>query len=118
MGTKRRFTDSEKMEIIESHLSGASIYSLSKKYSLHSAQIYEWLYHYGIKKKQTDIAMGTTGKSESVRVEELQKEVRQLRKELAEEKLRSIAYDKMIDVAEEMFHLAIRKKAGTKQSKR
>ena len=34
---------------------------------------------------------------------------------LENEKLRAQAYDTMIDVAEEMFNIPIRKKAGTKQ---
>jgi site-specific recombinase XerD len=56
--------------------------------------------------------------SESETVASLRKELRQLRKSLAEEHLRSIAYAKMIDIAEEMYHIEIRKKAGTKQSER
>ena len=114
----RKFTDREKLNIIEEHLSGSSIYSLCKKYLLYSGQIYQWLYDYGIEKKKTEKEMTSTKQSESEMVQDLRKEVRQLRKELAEEKLRSLAYDKMIDVAEEMFHIEIRKKAGTKQSKR
>ena len=38
-----------------------------------------------------------------------------LRTALKHEKLRAQAYDTMIDVAEEMFNIPIRKKAGTKQ---
>ena len=114
----RKITDREKLQIIEEHLSGSSIYSLCKKYSLYSSQIYSWLSQYGIEKKKTDIEMMIRKESESDRIQLLQKELRQLRKELAEEKLRSLAYDKMIDVAEEMFHIEIRKKVGTKQSKR
>ena len=38
-----------------------------------------------------------------------------LRTELKHEKLRAHAYDTMIDVAEEMFNIPIRKKADTKQ---
>ena len=38
-----------------------------------------------------------------------------LRKELRSQKLRAEALDTMIDVAEEMFGIPVRKKAGTKQ---
>ncbi len=48
-------------------------------------------------------------------VQELQKEVLELRKQLAEEKLRADAYDEMINVAEGKFNIKIRKKAGAKQ---
>ena len=48
-------------------------------------------------------------------VQELQKEVLELRKRLAQEKLRADAYDEMINVAEGKFKIKIRKKAGAKQ---
>lgn len=47
--------------------------------------------------------------------DKLRAEVTRLRKELRQEKLRSAALDTMIDVAEEMFNIPVRKKAGTKQ---
>ncbi|MFT6807181.1 MAG: transposase [Saprospiraceae bacterium] len=40
--------------------------------------------------------------------------VKQLRKQLEEEKLKAIAYSKMIDIAEEEFNISIRKKCNTK----
>ncbi|MCR5709667.1 MAG: transposase [Bacteroidales bacterium] len=48
-------------------------------------------------------------------VQELQKEVLELRKRLIQEKLRADAYDEMINVAEGKFKINIRKKAGAKQ---
>ena len=48
-------------------------------------------------------------------VQELQKEVLELRKRLVQEKLRADAYDEMINVAEGKFNIKIRKKAGAKQ---
>ena len=42
-------------------------------------------------------------------------ENKRLQEALELEKLRSRAYDTMIDVAEEKFNIPIRKKAGTKQ---
>lgn len=45
----------------------------------------------------------------------LKSEIARLQGELEREKLRAHAYDTMIDVAEEMFNIPIRKKAGTKQ---
>ncbi len=45
----------------------------------------------------------------------LRAEVTRLRKELRQEKMRAEALDTMIDVAEEMFNIPVRKKAGAKQ---
>ena len=54
-------------------------------------------------------------KSKEEQIKELKAQLKQKEKELELEKLRAHAYDKMIDVAEEMFNIPIRKKAGTKQ---
>ena len=47
----------------------------------------------------------------------LRKEVLELKKQLYNETMRADFYDTMIDVAEEMFGIEIRKKADTGQSK-
>ena len=47
--------------------------------------------------------------------DKLRAEVTRLRKELREQTMRAEALDTMIDVAEEMFNIPVRKKAGTKQ---
>jgi hypothetical protein len=49
-------------------------------------------------------------------VRQLKLEIKCLKAELAQEKLKARAYDTLIDVAEEMFQIPIRKKPGTKQS--
>ena len=61
-------------------------------------------------------AKPSSGMPEQRLVEELQalrRENARLEKELRYEKMMSHAYDTMIDVAEEMFNIPIRKKAGT-----
>lgn len=45
----------------------------------------------------------------------LQERIKALEKELEQSKLRGVALDTMIDVAEDQFKIEIRKKAGTKQ---
>lgn len=47
--------------------------------------------------------------------DKLRAEITRLRKELRQEKMRADALDTMIEVAEEMFNIPVRKKAGTKQ---
>ena len=47
--------------------------------------------------------------------DKLRAEITRLRKEVRQEKMRADALDTMIDVAEEMFNIQVRKKAGTKQ---
>ena len=51
-------------------------------------------------------------------VEELKLEIEQLKHQLEYEKLKSQAFDTMIDIAEQEFKISIRKKSGAKQSKK
>ena len=61
--------------------------------------------------------MGANKKrEESDEIRALKAENKRLKARLAEAQLAAKAYDTMIDVAEEMFHIPIRKKPGTKQS--
>ena len=46
---------------------------------------------------------------------ELEERVRQLEAALANEKLKTMALEKLIDVAERDLHVSIRKKSGSKQ---
>ena len=48
-------------------------------------------------------------------VQALQAELARVKEELRKEKLRADAYDTMIDIAEDMFKVPIRKKAGAKR---
>ena len=57
----------------------------------------------------------TTSSEDSASITALLLENERLRTALKHEKLRAQAYDTMTDVAEEMFNIPIRKKAGTKQ---
>jgi len=45
----------------------------------------------------------------------LQEKIASLEQQLKKEKLRAVAYDTMIDIAEKKFNIPIRKKAGAKQ---
>ena len=51
----------------------------------------------------------------SDKVKALQAELVRVKEELRKEKLRADAYDTMIDIAEDMFKVPIRKKAGAKR---
>jgi len=48
-------------------------------------------------------------------VQALQAEVASLKRQLRDEKMRADAYDMMIDLAEEVFKIPIRKKSGAEQ---
>ena len=93
-----------------------------EKYHLSSRQIlFNWMDKYVNEKElvslqdETNPSDPMAKKSPEDRVKELEAENKKLQKALELEKLRSKAYDTMINVAEETFNIPIRKKSGTKQ---
>jgi transposase-like protein len=103
---------------------------LAKKYGVNRTTINRWvLVHQGIhdiprshKQISYDLQQKTLGKKSKqvvqVHQSELEKKVELLEKQLEWEKLRSLALDTMITVAERELNIDIRKKPGTKQSEK
>jgi transposase-like protein len=104
--------------------------ALAKKYNISRSTINKWvLVHQGIhdiprshKQITYDLQQKTLGKKSKQVVpehqSELEKKIELLEKQLEWEKLRSLALDTMITVAERELQIDIRKKPGTKQSEK
>lgn len=102
--------------------------ALAEKYGVTRTTINRWvLVHQGIhdlprsqKQVSYDLQQKTLGKKSKQAVSghqsELEKKMELLEKQLEWEKLRSLALDTMINVAERELQIDIRKKPGTKQS--
>ena len=90
---------------------------IAEKLSLKKSTVSFWIRTFAeqtaIENMRRDLQI--TSDSLPTEVQELQKEVLELRKRLVQEKLRADAYDEMINVAEGKFKIKIRKKAGAKQ---
>ncbi|HQZ51788.1 MAG TPA: helix-turn-helix domain-containing protein [Chitinophagaceae bacterium] len=104
--------------------------ALAKKYNVSRSTINKWvLVHQGIhdiprsyKQITYDLQQKTLGKKSKQIIPEhqsdLEKKIELLEKQLEWEKLRSMALDTMINVAERELQIDIRKKPGTKQSEK
>ena len=120
---KFKFTDEDRIAIVAEYVSGhVPASQIVEKYHLSNRQIlFNWMDKFVNEKElvslpdETNPSDPMAKKSPEDRVKELEAENKQLQKALELEKLRSKAYDTMIDVAEETFNLPIRKKPGTKQ---
>lgn len=118
-----KFTEEDKMAIVAEYVQGHIPASqIVEKYHISSRQVlFNWMDKYVNEKElvslqdETNPSDPMAKKSPEDRVKELEAENKQLQKALELEKLRSKAYDTMIDVAEETFNIPIRKKSGTKQ---
>ena len=116
---RKRISQEEKMEIVRLHyLEGVSQSELARRYGTAQSVVWRIIRTFASENDKSALLMGKNAKiSESEELEALRKENLELRKKLYDETMRADFYDTMIDVAEEMFNIEIRKKAGTGQSK-
>jgi transposase-like protein len=121
MKTVKGIDDALRLQIIKEHLSGASKGSLVRKYKLKYPQrITGWMRTFGLEESISAVPEGfmkhRKTEEEGDELRQLKLEIKRLKVELASARLTAKAYDTLIDVAEEMFQIPIRKKPGTKQS--
>jgi len=120
---KYTFNDEDRIAIVSEYISGhVPAKQIVEKYHLSSRQVlFGWMDKFVNEKElvslqdETNPSDPMAKKSPEERVKELEAENKQLQQALELEKLRSKAFDTMIDVAEETFNIPIRKKSGTKQ---
>ena len=124
---KRKINDeTAKMSIVREYIeTGLPASDIASKYGLSGPIVlYAWVDKYLSRKDflslepETDNPTEMAKKTKQQLEDELKKakeENRRLKEALELEKLRSRAFDTMIDVAEKNFNIPIRKKAGTKQ---
>lgn len=124
----RRFSKTFKIEVATRYLRGECSYrSLAKELGVGKTQIFNWVHNFAeeinatpaeeMKKSpvQPNKHENTTGHTSTDELEALRHELEQTRKELAYERMRATAYDRMIEIAENRWNIEIRKKAGAKQ---
>jgi transposase-like protein len=89
-----------------------SIKEAIEHFDVNGRTIYDWISHYSLGKEVSLSHMTPQEKQEKVLLE---KRIKELEKALEYAKLKNIAVETMIDIAEEQFRITIRKKAGPKQ---
>jgi transposase-like protein len=116
MVTYNDYTDSFRREIVREVKSGhLSKEQASRKYSIkgHST-VTNWIRKF----EGRDLTNHRMPKLEKSTKKDLIKRLKELERQLEDEKIRSEGLSKMIDIAEDQLNIEIRKKSGTKQSKR
>ena len=116
---KKHLREETKMEIVHDYYLGAlNKTHLAEKYGVGWETVHKIIRKFAAENDKSALLMGKhTTDSLSEENKALRKEVLELKKRLYDETMRADFYDTMIDVAEEMFGIEIRKKAGTGQSK-
>lgn len=111
----KRYSDEFKRKVIDEVLTGQISKEVARrKYGIGgSTTVLKWIRKFeGLK----PIRLVMSEKREKTK-EELELEIEQLKHQLDYEKLRSEAFDTMLDIAEKEFKVPIRKKSGAKQSR-
>ena len=112
---RRTFSDAEKLELINEYLaSGESKEVFQTKRHLGHNNLSRWMLTFGISTPTKPVSM-IKSKEEDTYAKQLQEEIARLKKELEYERLRSKAFETMIDIAEDELNVNIRKKSGAKQ---
>lgn len=117
---KRKYlSEEERMAIIREHyLEGTNFSQLSQKYGVHKSTISINISKFAASNNKSALLMKNRPQdNQSEEIKALREEVLDLKKRLYNETMRADFYATMIDVAEGMFNIEIRKKAGTGQSK-
>ena len=116
------YSDEFKFKVVQEYLnSDLSQKELNEKYSIGGRNsISKWMLKFGLREKsefhRPKRATMPKGKVKTSEERALEAKIKELEKALEYEKLRSLALDTMIDVAEQNLKISIRKKPGAKQS--
>lgn len=115
----QKYTEDFRIAVVKEYVAGGiSKRALCKKYSIpQQCTLDYWIRKFvGTDKNESPMKKEKAPQSEeSEEIKRLRQELKEAKLALYQEKMRADAYDTMIDVAEEMFRIPIRKKAGTKQ---
>ena len=118
----RSYSDMEKLRILEEFKkSGESMAKFQRNYGLGHCTLSKWMTKFGLSFDKKEVLMATieeknkptNNKSTHERI--LEAKIKQLEQELKDEKLKSLAYKTMIEIAEEELGVDISKKAGAKR---
>ena len=108
-----------KSEIVKSfYLEGESGSSISRRMGISQSSVSRIIRNFAASNDKSGLLMKNKP-TDSLAEENkaLRAEILELKKKLHQETMRADFYDTMVDVAEEMFNIEIRKKADTGQSK-
>lgn len=114
-----RFPEELKLEIVRDYLlNGIGQSRIAENYGISQQSVSKIIRNFAASNDKSVLLMkNRPTDSQADEIKALREEVLELKKELHQETMRADFYDTMVDVAEEMFNIEIRKKAGTGQSK-
>ena len=118
-GKRKHLSIEEQESIIRAYyLEGASKNSLVRKYQSSFSAVLRVIRNFAASNDKSALLMKNKPvDNQAEEIKALQHEVLDLKKKLYDETMRADFFETMVEVAEDMFDIAIRKKAVTGQSK-
>lgn len=113
---RRRFSESFKRKKVQEIESGqVKISEICRVYQIRKQSVYKWLQKYGSMQQKKERLIVET-ESDTLKVIELQRRVAELERIIGQKQIEIDFKDKMIDLAEEVYHVDIKKKFCTRPS--
>ena len=113
--TVRNFSEHFKLQKVREIETGkTSISDLSKQYQVSRTSVYRWLNEFGLMRDKKERLVVET-QSDTRELLELKKKVAELERIVGQKQILLDFKDKMIDIAEEMYGIDIKKKFSTEQ---
>jgi len=115
------YTDDFKLKVVQEYLlSDATFAVLQKKYGIKSGHsLTQWIRKFDLappSKSQIELEKAMKEQNQiTPREQELELKIKSLEKELDKERLRTLALNTMIDIAERDLKIKVRKNSGAKQ---
>lgn len=112
----RHFSTNFKIaKVREIELGRSTVIEISRQYEVATTNVYRWLSKFGsVKKKKERIIVETD--SDTKELLSLKKKIAELERIIGQKQILLDFKDKMIELAEETYHVDIKKKFSTKQS--
>lgn len=112
----RYFSESfkrKKVQEIEKNI--CTVIEVSREYEVSSTAVYKWLYKYS-RNRQRGVKQIVEAVSDTRKIQELKAKIKDLEQMLGQKQFEIEFKEKMIDIAEEMYNIDIKKKLGSQRS--
>jgi transposase-like protein len=111
----RHFSESFKVKKVQEIERGITrISEICKEYEVSDTSVRKWILKYSTMKKKAERLIVET-KSDTQKILDLKKQIAELERLLGQKQIQLEFKDTMIEIAEEMYKIDIKKKLGTKE---
>lgn len=112
----RYFSESfrkKKVKEIEGNLTTVS--EISREYEVSTVAVYKWIYKYSVMRKK-GVKQVVELLSDTRKIKTLREQIKELERIVGQKQIQIEFKDKMIELAEDMYQIDIKKKIGSRQS--